>query len=132
MTMYNLCYEIARQAHEGQKRWNGDPYITHPERVANSFKNQKLRCIAILHDVIEDTEETAKSLMVKGVQDEIALSVSILTKKKNQTYVDYIKYLGNDKLCTKVKLADLDDNLSDLKKGSQRDKYMLAKELLIS
>lgn len=129
--MYALCLKIATEAHEGQRRWNGDPYITHPIRVAGNFVNEGLRCIAVLHDVIEDTDETVESLINKGVGNEIIFAVNILTKKEDQDYTEYIEKVKFHGISKVVKQADLKDNLSDLKKGNLRDKYMLAQKYLL-
>ena len=53
--------EIATEAHEGQKRSDGKPYITHPARVAAAVKD-RLKPIAWLHDVVEDTRVTLDDL----------------------------------------------------------------------
>ena len=52
--------QIAREAHDGQKRWNGDDYITHSLRVSKSMPNQITKAVALLHDVIEDTKSQNK------------------------------------------------------------------------
>ena len=54
------AYECAAQAHEGQKRRNGEPYIIHPVAVAEIIVEMGLDtdsiCAGLLHDCIEDTE----------------------------------------------------------------------------
>lgn len=129
--MYDKCYEIAKKAHEGQKRWgSGLPYITHPEVVASKFIDEKLKCIAILHDVLEDSEIPAQDLLKEGVDVNIIVVVEILTRKKDESYKDYILRVMEDVDATKIKIEDIKHNLLDLKQGSLRDKYELALILL--
>lgn len=125
--MYQLCLGIACMAHKGQTRWNGEPYITHLVAVANQFEGRfHLRCIAVLHDVIEDTEVTAKYLEEKGIYPQIITQVQRLTKRKDEPYVEYIARVEESFEVSLVKIEDLKHNLSDLKKGQRKDKYELA------
>ena len=130
MEEWDRCLEVATKAHKGQKRWNGDDYITHPLRVANVFNDYELKCIAILHDVTEDTSETVSSLRFKSIPLNIIRTVNIISKKTGENYKDYILRVKKDKQATKIKIADLEDNLLDLKSGSLKDKYLLALHLL--
>ena len=60
--LYERAVEIATAAHEGQSRWGGEPYITHPLAVAKSFGMGRAKVVAVLHDVIEDTNITEEDL----------------------------------------------------------------------
>ena len=123
--MYKRALFIAMDAHEGQKRWNGDEYITHPIRVANQFVDYRLKTIGILHDVWEDTEVTQREL-TKFFPIEIIRPLMYLTHLKNEPYYTYIYNIKKIGDATKVKIADLKDNLSDLENRQRRDKYELA------
>ena len=130
---YKKCLKIAEEAHKGQKRKNtGDPYITHPLRVANKFEDDIYKSVAILHDVLEDTKITSRDLREEGICNAIISSVEILSRKTDQTYFNFIlsinKRGGN--LVNEIKIADIEDNMSDLKEGTLKDKYRFAKELL--
>jgi GTP diphosphokinase / guanosine-3',5'-bis(diphosphate) 3'-diphosphatase len=63
------AYLLAADAHEGQKRVSGEPYITHPVEVARILANMRMDyetiAAAILHDVLEDTPMTKESLVEK-------------------------------------------------------------------
>lgn len=129
--MYEKCYRIAETAHKGQKRKiGGQDYITHPIAVANHFEDEKLRCIAILHDVIEDTAVTAVDLLKGGVPREIVEIVNILSRTEFESYVEFIKRILKNQTAISVKIADIQHNLSDLHKGTLRDKYELALYIL--
>lgn len=137
---YELCKSIAYKAHEGQKRkFTGKPYITHPQAVADMFPDTDSeidildRCVAILHDVLEDTFLNIDDLIEKGVDKQVYEQVINLTKRKSDSYYEYIGRLlfsWNACRARKIKIADLKHNLSNLKQGHQRDKYELALLLL--
>jgi hypothetical protein len=129
-----LCKKIATEAHKGQFRKypsdNSVPYIVHPIAVAEMLDEPRLKCTALLHDVLEDTEITGTELVNMGVPNDVVLLVCILTHIPNE---DYLQYLGRIRACpaaVKVKLADLKHNLSDLPNGTMKDKYLLAKDYL--
>jgi len=131
--IYQKALKIATNAHKGQKRWNGEDYITHPIKVANSINNEVLKTIAILHDVLEDTNVTIQTLE-KEFETRITQTLKLLTHEKEETYTQYIqkiknKNLGNklyNKYAIMIKCFDLMDNLKDLTKKQRRDKYELA------
>ena len=74
--MFKRCLNIAIIAHKGQTRKDKRPYITHPIRVSCQFTDEKLKCIAILHDVLEDCGEEC----ITDIPDEIIDVVKLLTK----------------------------------------------------
>ena len=107
--MYNQALIIAHKAHKDQLRKDlKTPYIVHPIRVASYFQDDLKRTIAVLHDVIEDTHQDL-SMFPNNVTD----IVKILTKKKDEQYFSYISRIHKNKIATKIKIADITDNLSD-------------------
>lgn len=130
----DLCYKIAEKAHAGQERRDGSDYIAHPKRVASLLSNQSIKivCMAWLHDVLEDTKETAQSLLNQGVSKDIVYGVICLTKLPDtmQTYKQYINKISKDPDAVRVKLADMMDNLCDEPTKKQRDKYKSAMKTL--
>jgi len=123
--------EIARKAHYTQKRWSGSPYIEHPKRVALSFNDFDCRIVGWLHDVLEDTSITEQDLINSGIPRRLAGVVKILSRKKEETYYDFILRIKQNPTATKVKIADIEDNINDnLKECSLKDKYQLAKHIL--
>jgi len=124
--------KIAYTAHEGMKRWGGEPYIVHPQRVAESLRDHSptIQAIGWLHDVIEDTSYTEADLAFE-VGSNVAERVAMITHRENETYAEYIARVGEDFIATLVKLADLEDNLSDLddspRNRQRKQKYELAR-----
>ncbi len=114
--MYQLAYELAEAAHEGQKRHDGKtPYFEHVKEVASKVHGWDLKTVAILHDTIEDTEITAGSLLREGFPKPIVQAVVALTKAPGtKDYLGEIrrKVLPN-KLARPVKLADNHANMRD-------------------
>lgn len=130
LNIMKLSEEIASKAHANMKRKNGQPYIEHPRRVANSllkkYNNPILASVGWLHDVIEDTNYTAKDLVALGIPEYVVNMVQIVSRNKYETYFDFILRISENVHCCKIKLADLEDNMSDLEEGSLKDKYRFA------
>lgn len=105
--MYKLALKIATQAHKGQVRKDGKtPYILHPIRVADQFNDDFKKTIAILHDVLEDTDQDLSMF-----PQEVLSVLDVLTKKDN--YFTYIDNISKNDIAREIKIADIKDNLSD-------------------
>ena len=116
LEVYDRCHEYAARKHAGQLRKDGTPYIAHPEAVAEQFNyGDKAKTVAILHDVLEDTDATEEEIWLLGCDDEIVNAVKALTHDKNAlTYMEYIKSISGNPIARMVKLADLRHNLSTI------------------
>ena len=93
---------------------SGVPYINHLITVEKGVNSYKERIVALLHDVIEDTNKTGCDLMIElGIPYDLVKSVERLTRDKNETYSNYINRLLNsdDLIALKVKKADLEHNM---------------------
>lgn len=130
----NLAYKM----HEGQKDRLGIPYIFHPYHVAEQMKDETTTSIALLHDIIEDTEATEAMLWKEGFPAEVIEAVMVLTHDKKEDYFLYIERVGKNELARIVKLADLEHNSdkSRIVNPSSKDilryeKYEKAKEMLL-
>lgn len=132
--VFEKALSIAVEAHRGQVDKLGMPYILHPLEVARRVDTLGLKTIAVLHDVIEDTEITAEDLVEKGVPREIVEIVEILTKPQGEDYEEYVRRVAKNAKARKVKLADLDHNTSperaDGLNERLRAKYRLARKIL--
>lgn len=124
-----LAFEIAKTAHAGQTDKAGLDYILHPLQVAAEVTTDEEKAVALLHDIIEDTDVTASELLAKGLPDNVVEAVEALTKKHNQNYAAYLAGVKKNRLATAVKLADLKHNsdLSRLEKITQKDRHRAEK-----
>lgn len=128
---WHRALEIAEEAHRGQKRRNGEPYIEHPRRVVDMLKYPEDKALAALHDVIEDTKMSYDQLKGRNVPDSILMGLIQISRRERETYYDYIlRVAAGNHSTIRVKLADLIDNMSDLEEGSMKDKYRFAKHIL--
>lgn len=115
--LLNLAKALAAVAHAGQTRKGPaqEPYFRHVERVAGRVSSPRARTVAYLHDVIEDTRVGPYTLQVVGFPVDIVADILALSRREGETYADFIARTietGSDD-ALKVKLADLEDNLSD-------------------
>lgn len=104
------AYEIAMAAHRGQHDRSGAPYINHPYTVSKMVKGRKAKIVALLHDVLEDSD-TGVEILEKYFTEDIVIAVLTLTRKKNENYFNYITDVKKNKLARKVKIADLKHNM---------------------
>lgn len=110
-----LAIHIAVMAHKGQKDWAGWPYITHPLRLMSKMETEETKILAVLHDVLEDTECTEDDLLKAGMPENLLNSLKLLTRdntRDSSDYEEYIAKISKDPLARKVKIADLEDNMS--------------------
>ena len=102
---------IALEAHKGQTDKYGQPYVLHPLRLMHRFRDPELQTIAILHDVVEDSDWTLDQLRNEGFSDRIVGTVDALTRREEESYTSLIDRAADNPLARKVKLADLEDNM---------------------
>lgn len=108
--------EWSKKAHDSQLRDDGSPYYGHVERVANAVRGQcdtHAYIVALLHDVIEDSEITKEDLAV-AFTDDIARDVALLTKLEGMDLETYMKGLVIKYVPFYVKLQDRLDNIKSL------------------
>ena len=114
---------LALEAHKDQVDKNGFPYIHHPLHLAEEMDTEESVCVALLHDVVEDSDITFDDLAAKKIPERILKALRLLTRTEEMPYMEYIAGLAKDPLAAKVKKADLRHN-SD----PNRLKYKLEKE----
>ncbi len=131
--------EIALEAHKGALDKGGNPYILHPLRLMLQMDSEEEMIVAILHDVVEDSEKWSfDKLQAEGFSKKIINSLRSITKEnENEDYEKFIDRSIRDKIGRKVKIADISDNLdiSRLKEVTDKDilrinKYKKALEKL--
>ncbi|MDE6518834.1 MAG: HD domain-containing protein [Ruminococcus sp.] len=106
----NKAMKIAYDAHHGQTDINGVPYIFHPFHVAEQMTDEITTCVALLHDVVEDTAVTIEQLE-KEFPPEVTTAVRLLTYDKSIDYFSYIRKIKENPIAKAVKLADLNHNM---------------------
>ena len=127
---------IAYNAHMNQFDKAGVPYIYHPIHLAEQMDSETECIVALLHDVVEDTEVTFEQLE-KDFPKEVIESIRLLTHDKDVDYKKYIKELSQNPIAKKVKIADLLHNSDEtrlekitIKDAARREKYKKALEFL--
>lgn len=133
--MYKQALQIAYKAHKGQTRRDSNvPFIVHPVRVSGYFIHDIEKTIAVLHDVLEDTKITSIDLALQFPPSIIRVLDS-LSRRKNETYFEYIERLSTDEIARDIKIADIIDNLSDCTSPEPQgmvDRYNKALNMLIN
>jgi (p)ppGpp synthase/HD superfamily hydrolase len=111
MATLGKAIAIAAQAHQDQYDKAGAPYILHPLRMMLRMSSETEMMVAILHDVVEDTDWTPDQLRQAGFLEEIVQAVECLTHRDRETYDEFIARVRTNAIASKVKLADLEDNM---------------------
>lgn len=131
----NLCFE----AHKDQRDKSGQPYVFHPFHLAEQMTDETTTIVALLHDVVEDTEYTFADLEKMDFGEEAVAALKLLTHDADTPYMEYVANLKHNPIAIAVKLADLKHN-SDMSRWSpeqideralkRAEKYKAAIELL--
>lgn len=108
-TAMMLCFD----AHKNQVDKSGMPYVFHPFHLAEQMKDENTTIVALLHDVVEDTNIGFDEISEMGFTDEIIEALKLLTHDKSIPYEEYIAKIKTNEISKAVKLADLTHN-SDL------------------
>lgn len=149
--LFLAAYEIAKNAHKKQMRWDKKtPYMVHIDGVIENVKKNNpdhphldvLMAVAALHDAHEDHREVTFEFIMDILlragshPDEVfkvMIALEAITEKENkdeENYLEYILRIKKSPIATLVKIADIQHNMSDSKKGTLRDKYLLALYIL--
>lgn len=125
MIKYLMALIIMLKAHWKQKDKANRWYIYHPLKISFKMKTLDLKIIALLHDVVEDSNITLEQLS-KYFNNDIIESVDAITRKPNEKYFDYIKRVHLNNNAKLVKIADLKQNL-DISKIKNPTKYDISR-----
>jgi (p)ppGpp synthase/HD superfamily hydrolase len=122
---------IVTNAHAGQFDRGGAPYILHPLKVMHYLKSEdeELQCIALGHDVVEDTNVTYAELRAAGITERIIAGIKALTKVPGETYEEYKEKVFANTDAMRVKMSDLRHNtdIRRLKGVTEKDIARIAK-----
>ena len=128
-----ICFD----AHKNQTDKSGLPYVFHPFHLAEQMKTEETTIVALLHDVVEDTDITLEDLKEKGFSKEIIDAIALMTHDDDTDYMDYVREIKKNPIAKAVKLADLRHNsdlsrmdVIDEKVLERRKKYLEAIEIL--
>lgn len=129
-----LCFD----AHKEQVDKSGLPYVFHPVHLAEQMNDEDSTVVALLHDVVEDSEYMLKDIRAMGFAENILEAIALMTHEPGVDYFDYVRRIRNHPIACKVKLADLRHN-SDLsrldvvdQKALERvEKYRVAMKILL-
>ena len=138
------AYIVARDAHEGQMRSSGEPYITHPVAVAHNLAKMHLDhetlMAALLHDVIEDTDTTKDELaelfgstvaeLVEGVSKLDKLKFDNKEEMQAENFRKMIMAMTQDIRVILIKLADRTHNMRTLESLRPEKRRRIARETL--
>lgn len=110
--------------HAGQFDKGGKPYILHPLKVMHYLKttDEELMCIALGHDVIEDTDATYDELRELGCSERIIEGIRCLTKVPGESYDEYRAKVMSNLDAMLVKTEDLRTNSDIRRLKGVRDK----------
>lgn len=137
----NRAMKLAYAAHEGQVDKCGQPYIFHPYHLAEQMDDEISTCVALLHDVVEDTDVTLDDLR-KQFPSEVVEGVRLMTHDPAVDYFDYVRAIKGHPVAQKVKLADLAHNSDESRFAGMEDateallsrrrqKYARARDILL-
>ncbi|OQX55711.1 MAG: bifunctional (p)ppGpp synthetase/guanosine-3',5'-bis(diphosphate) 3'-pyrophosphohydrolase [Candidatus Aminicenantes bacterium 4484_214] len=144
LTLLKKAYVFAAQAHQGQTRRSGEPYLSHPLEVAAFLAEMKMDPTTIsaglLHDVLEDTPTTADELnqifgsevthLVEGVTKISRLQEASPTTRHAESLRKIILAMTDDLRVIFIKLADRLHNLKTLKYLDEEKQQQIAQETL--
>ncbi|HEX9060316.1 MAG TPA: GTP pyrophosphokinase [Clostridia bacterium] len=128
MVTVRKTLELAKNKHKGQVDKCEIPYIWHVIRVARRVKRTDEKIVALLHDVVEDTDTSFEEIRKLGVSEEIIDAIDLLTHRKGVVYEEYVRNIAKNALARAVKLADLADNTDP--KRMERLPYDVKQRLL--
>lgn len=105
----NQAMRIAYNAHHGQLDKSGIPYIFHPCHLAEQMTDEYTTCVALLHDVVEDTDVTLDQLSDIFPQ-QVVDAIALMTHTADTDYLTYVEKIKYNPIAKTVKLADLKHN----------------------
>ena len=115
-----LCF----QSHKEQVDKSGLPYVFHPFHLAEQMQDELTTVVALLHDVVEDSDVALEDLRSFGYPDPVLEALALLTHNDDTPYLDYVAKIKGNPIARTVKLADLKHN-SDLTRLNRIDEKAL-------
>ena len=130
-----LCFE----AHKNQTDKSGMPYVFHPFHLAEQMETEETTIVALLHDVVEDTDYTIEDLIAMGFSKAVTDAIALMTHDDDTEYMDYVRAIKDNPIAKAVKLDDLNHNsdttrldVVDTRALKRVEKYQQALEVLMA
>ena len=117
-----LCF----QAHKNQLDKSGIPYVFHPIHLAEQMQDEETTLVALLHDVVEDSEYSLEALRAMGFGETVLEAIALMTHDEKVPYMDYVARIKPNPIARAVKIADLKHN-SDLSRLDAVDDKAMAR-----
>src|SRR5262250_2909500 len=144
LPMVRRAYQFAAEAHDGQTRKSGDPYVTHPLGVAKIIAELKLDvasvCAGLLHDCVEDTSATAEDIgqlfgpeiqaLVEGVTKLGQIPWNTREERAAENFRKMLLAMARDLRVILIKLADRVDNMRTLQHMPREKQERISRETL--
>ena len=135
--MTKKALKLSFEAHKDQLDKSGMPYVFHPFHLAEQMTDEDTTVVALLHDVVEDTDYTLDDLKVMGFNEKVIEAIGLMTHAEGVPYMEYVAKIKENPIAKAVKLADLThnsdssrlDNITE-KDIARREKYKNAIEFL--
>ena len=124
--MTKKALQLCFRAHRDQLDKSGLPYVFHPFHLAEQMTDEETTVVALLHDVVEDSEYTFRDLEEMGFPPQVLEALQLLTHDPAMPYLDYVARIRENPIARAVKLADLRHN-SDLSRLDQVDARALTR-----
>ena len=129
MSTIERAVTIAAEAHTRQIDKAGAPYLLHPLRLMLQMETAEDRIVAVLHDVVEDSDWSLERLRREGFSRVIIEAVDSVTRRNSETYEEFVLRAAQNSIGHRVKLADLRDNcdLTRIANPTEKDLERTAK-----
>ena len=144
LEMLKEAYQYSREAHQGQFRKTGEPYVSHPVAVSQILTTWNLDSpaliAALLHDVVEDTRITKEEIsqkygkvvadLVDGVSKLDKISFESQKQEQAENFRKMLLAMAKDVRVILIKLADRLHNMRTLTVMQPQKRMRIAKETL--
>ncbi len=106
----SICFA----AHKDALDKSGAPYVFHPFHLAEQMQDELTTVVALLHDVVEDTDYTFEMLREEGFGEDVLAALRLLTRTDDinteEEYMAYVARIKENPAARAVKIADLTHN----------------------
>lgn len=125
-SMLATAIKLAAERHSEQYDKGGNPYILHVLKVMHYVRtnDEELNCIAVLHDIVEDTATTYAELIELGFSERVINGIRRVTKVPGESIEEYQQKVISSTDSMRVKMSDLRHNMDIRRLKGLRPKDM--------